>query len=219
MNEIIVKLDGCHEQTALDYAKKLKGKIWGFKINDLILQHGISIITKLKEYGNVFADPKLHDDPITVANSVKRLSWAGADFISVHLAGGPTMLKSAQEAAGKSKIVGASVLTSLSRDEIVEIHRGYPIRKMCYWALQNKLYGIFCSGHEMPYWGMFKGLRKIISGIRPAPDKDGEVVTADYVVLSRAVLQSSDPVLAIGLLKSRLDSIPMPQFSPGTDNF
>jgi orotidine-5'-phosphate decarboxylase len=213
MNEIIVSLDGCHEQTALKLADKLQGKVWGFKVNDLILQYGTPIITKLKQYGNVFADPKLHDTPMTVSNSVKRLSWAGADFITVHLSGGPVMLKAAKEAAGRANIIGVSVLTSLSKSEILEIHRGYPVRRMCCWAMQNKLYGIVCSGHEMPYWSMFKNLKKIVPGIRPTPVKNDDqsrtvdIITADYLVLGRPITLAKDPVEAVELLRSRLDSI------------
>src|SRR3954468_7479737 len=113
MNEIIVALDNMEQQAALELARSLSGKVWGFKVNDLLLEYGCSIVNSLKRHGNVFADPKLHDTPNTVRNSVKRLAFAGADLITCHIAGGVKMLQAAVDEAGKAKIIGVTMLTSL----------------------------------------------------------------------------------------------------------
>ena len=98
-HKIIVALDGISEKEALRMAKILKGRVWGFKVNDLLFEDG-RIIAKLKKFGNVFADAKLHDIPNTVGNSVARLSRAGADMITVHGSGGIEMMKAAKQSAG-----------------------------------------------------------------------------------------------------------------------
>ncbi len=67
MNRIIVPLDGMDKNKALRIASMLSGVVWGFKVNDLLDQEGISIISELKKYGNVFSDPKLHDIPNTAS--------------------------------------------------------------------------------------------------------------------------------------------------------
>ena len=71
-NKIIVALDGISEKEALRTARILKGYVWG--LNKRPAFENEKIISKLKKFGNVFADAKLHDIPNTVANSVRRLS-------------------------------------------------------------------------------------------------------------------------------------------------
>ena len=79
---------------------------------DLLLECGLEIVSELKEYGGVFADPKLYDIPNTVSNGIKRLEAVGADLVTVHASGGSKMLKAAADAASKSKILAVTVLTS-----------------------------------------------------------------------------------------------------------
>lgn len=106
---LIIALDGITSKEALEIARKLKGRVWGFKIGDLLYQDN-SLIQKLKKFGHVFVDVKLYDIPNTVANSVKRLSRAGADMITVHASGGIPMMKAAKQNAGKSKIINEKLL-------------------------------------------------------------------------------------------------------------
>lgn len=101
-NKIIVALDGMTKARALNIARSLRDHIWGFKINDM-LYDDISIIKQLKKFGNVFVDVKLHDIPNTVGNTVKRLSRAGADIITVHAAGGIDMMMAAKKHSGKRR--------------------------------------------------------------------------------------------------------------------
>jgi len=89
MSRIILPLDGMeiHEAVFIVNAiKKVDPKmIWGFKVNDLLIEHGVNIIQDLTHKGfNVMADPKLYDIPNTMSNSLKRLITAGAKIITVH---------------------------------------------------------------------------------------------------------------------------------------
>ena len=146
-NKIIVALDGVSIKEALGIASKLKRKVWGFKVNDLLFDPpaGGEIIPKLKKFGRVFADAKLHDIPSTVARSVARLEKAGADMITIHASGGIEMMKAAKTASRRAKILGVTVLTSKSsvnKNEFLKLAED--IKKA-------KLDGVVCSAHELKY--------------------------------------------------------------------
>src|SRR3989344_4596015 len=140
--KIIVALDGISKKEALTIAKKLKGLVWGFKLNDLLFD-STPIIKKFKKYGKVVADAKLHDIPNTVANSVVRLSAAGADMITLHSIGGFKMMKVAKKFAGKSKIIAVTVLTSHggnAKQDVVSLAKD---------AQRAGIDGIVCSAYEV----------------------------------------------------------------------
>jgi len=207
--KIIVALDGVSEKEAVRIANILKGYVWGFKINDLLFQN-IQIIGKLRKFGKVFADAKLHDIPNTVSNSVKRLSAAGADLITIHASGGVEMMKAAKRSAKGSKIIAVTVLTSRDKKQkgIIGLVRA---------AIKAKVDGVVCSGHALAFVKRVprsKSLLKIVPGIRPEgykrKDDQKQATTpeealrsgADYLVIGRPILKSRDPVKVIkGLYK------------------
>lgn len=200
MNRIIIALDGMSENKSLALAKKLKGLVWGFKVNDLLFEKP-QIIRRLKKFGNVFADAKLHDIPNTVGNAVTRLALLGADIITVHASGGIEMMKAAKKAGGKSKIVGVTVLTSIAgnlKDRVLKLVKD--IRTA-------KLDGLVCSTWEAT--NVPKRMLKIVPGIRPTfyKIKDDQKRTAtpteafragaDLLVIGRPITRSKDPVAAL----------------------
>lgn len=193
-NKVIVALDGISEKEALRIAKLLKGKVWGFKVNDLLFANP-GIIGKLKKFGKVFADAKLYDIPNTVANGIRRLSAAGADMITVHASGGIEMMRAAKKNAGRSKILAVTVLTSFQGNQKKEVLR------MVKEAAVAGVDGVVCSGHELKYLAKFS-LLKIVPGIRPKgynrKDDQKRTVTpeeaikfgADYLVIGRPITNS-----------------------------
>ena len=69
--------------------------------------------------GRVFLDLKLHDIPETVARAVAAAARNEAELLTVHTSGGYEMLsRAAEAAAGKVKILGVTVLTSLAEDDL-----------------------------------------------------------------------------------------------------
>lgn len=211
---IIVALDGMKGKEAINIAKDLEGLVWGFKINDILFENK-NIIKKLKRYGNVFADAKLYDIPNTVGNSVKRLATAGADIITVHTSGGNEMLQVAKANAGKSKIIGVTVLTSFKDGNKTKI------KKLINDAIKAKLDGIVCSGHELGVISKInnsKKLLKIIPGIRPVwykkKDDQKRIMTpkeavglgADYLVIGRPITSSKDVKAAVEKILLELTS-------------
>lgn len=202
-NKVIVALDGMTQKRALKIATLLKGHVWGFKVNDLLFEDG-SIITRLKKFGNVFADAKLHDIPNTVANSVAKLSDAGADFITVHASGGIEMMKAAKKNAGTSKIIAVTVLTS----ELLETEK--KVLKLVHDAIEAGADGVVCSGLELKsIIAIQTNLLKIVPGIRPRwyTEADDQIRTmapdialqrgADHIVIGRPITSSKDPLRAI----------------------
>lgn len=199
--KIIIALDGISEKEAVRIAGTLMGHVWGFKINDLLFQN-IQIIGKLKKFGNVFADAKLYDIPNTVANSVKRLSAAGADLITVHASGGVGMMMAAKKSAGRSRIIAVTILTSKdeNKKEVIRLAQD---------ALKAKVDGIVCSGHNLvtiKQMRRLKSLLKIVPGIRPRgykkEDDQKQTTTpeeafrlgADYLIIGRPILKSRYPL-------------------------
>lgn len=203
-NRIIIALDGMSSAEALRFAKELKGLVWGFKVNDLLFSDS-NIIQKLKKFGKVFADAKLHDIPNTVANSVCKLRDAGADIITVHASGGVEMMKAAMANTGKSKIIAVTVLTSL-------LNNSKEVARFTQDALSAGVDGIVCSGPDLKLIKKIKGsksLLKVIPGVRPSwyksKDDQKRKVTpaeaiklgADFLVIGRPITSAKDPVKAV----------------------
>jgi len=162
--QIIIALDGISSARALQIAEKLSGHVWGYKVNDALFDDP-TIIKKLKKFGNVFADVKLHDIPNTVTNSVRRLSSLGADIITVHALGGKEMMRAAKQASGHSKIIAVTVLTSqklTSRKKFLDLVRDAAIANVD---------GVVCSGYELSVVKKMKGIGErliIVPGVRPS---------------------------------------------------
>lgn len=205
-DNVIIALDGITQKRAIQIAQKLKGRVWGFKIGDLLYCNS-SIIADLKKYGRVFVDTKLHDIPNTVANSVKKLSRAGADMITVHASGGIPMMRAAKRNAGRSKILAVTVLTSLNNKNTKR-----NVIKLTQNAISAGVQGIVCSGHELSAFDGLRGIKsliKIVPGIRPIwytkKDDQKRKVTpseamklgADYLVIGRPIINAKDPLDAL----------------------
>ncbi|MCC6221260.1 MAG: orotidine-5'-phosphate decarboxylase [Deltaproteobacteria bacterium] len=219
-SNIIIALDAINYADALYLAKTLRNMVWGFKVNDLLIEHGIKVITDLRQFGRVFADPKLHDIPNTVKNSIQKIASAGADFITVHASGGMAMIKAAVEAAcaeggHTAKILAVTALTSLNDEDTNVIYgkdSSSTVTSLARIALDSKCFGIVCSAQELPLLADMQNLNKlakIVPGIRPAwhttSDDQNRTDTplhalskgADYLVIGRPITKNRDPIAAI----------------------
>lgn len=223
---VIVALDGMQTEQALDLAKRLSGKVWGFKVNDLLVSEGARVVTKLKALGSVFADPKLYDIPNTVSNSIRQLSDAGADLITVHAGGGPKMISAAVASASKSKhqskILAVTVLTSFSEEESVRLFGRSSLEAVQFYAdlaAGAGTHGIVCSPLELTELAKnqsLKSLLKVVPGIRPSwygkKDDQSRTLTprqaldagATHLVIGRPVTDDSDPLAAVAKIEAEL---------------
>jgi orotidine-5'-phosphate decarboxylase len=207
MSKVIVALDGMRYTEMIRLADLLKDRVWGFKVNDALLDHGARIIRDLKTVGaaHVMADPKLFDIPNTVENGVRVLVENGADFITVHTIAGKEVLQAAKKAAGdKCKILGVTVLTSDKME-----NRDYEVRKRAYIAQSAEIDGLVCAAGDLE---KIKDiiLFKVVPGIRPTGNVQGEDQVhvssmipplADFVVVGRPISQASDPLAVVKALE------------------
>lgn len=220
---VIVALDGMSVQDSLGVAEQLKGQVWGFKVNDLLVERGVEIVTKLKAYGNVFADVKLYDIPNTVANGVARLADAGADLITIHASGGKKMIEAAVKSGGAANILAVTLLTSFSAEEVKQVYGVAVIDgvvSLATLAISSGAAGIVCSPNELSSLPqMSQPYLKVIPGIRPTwyevSDDQTRVATpvgaiqkaATHLVIGRPIVQHSDPRQAVQLIAQELEGV------------
>lgn len=210
---VIVALDGINRAQALELAGALGREVWGFKVNDLLIEHGVSIISELRKFGPVFADAKVHDIPNTVANSVGRLAAAGADLITIHASGGAKMIEAAAKAKGQARILAVTVLTSIddqAADSVYGIKARDGVFRLARIAASGGADGVVCSPQELSLFSdpSISALLRVTPGIRPADygksDDQSRVSTpegaikngATYLVIGRPITGEKDPVAA-----------------------
>lgn len=185
--EIIVDLDhlNLHQISTLPWL--LSPHVWGFKINDLLLTHSVSIIKKLKCLGKVFADVKLYESPDSVVSKIEELR--GADIITIHISSGQTSMKSALRSVKSTKIFGC--LPKLKRSECQRIY-GKPseevIWDLTHLAYETGLHGIVSN--KPPEHLDFLKIVDYSQEVKKMPK-------ADFVVLGKSITESPDPLLAI----------------------
>ena len=136
---------------------------------------GRSFISKIHKK-EIFLDLKLNDIPNTCAAAVCSLrDLKNISYLTVHIQGGLEMLKAVKKASKKInkklKILGVSVLTSLSNSSIKKIGHTKSIKdlvkKQVLLAKLAKLDGIVCSGHEIKYLkNICKNMEIVAPGIR-----------------------------------------------------
>ncbi|MDI6824949.1 MAG: orotidine 5'-phosphate decarboxylase [Bacillota bacterium] len=94
---LVVALDVAHLDQAHTLVKTLRPLVTWFKVGlELYSVAGPAAVEMVKAEGaRVFVDLKLHDIPHTVARATAALGRLGADMISLHAAGGRTMMAEA----------------------------------------------------------------------------------------------------------------------------
>ncbi|TVR62088.1 MAG: orotidine-5'-phosphate decarboxylase [Gemmatimonadales bacterium] len=138
MSRVIIALDYPHPTQALELVDRLGDGADFYKVGlELFTRAGAPLVEELRRRGKrVFLDLKFHDIPATVAGAVRSASRLGAEFLTVHAAGGRAMMEAAVEAAGSVadapvadaadtpahappvRILAVTLLTSLSREEV-----------------------------------------------------------------------------------------------------
>jgi orotidine-5'-phosphate decarboxylase len=176
--------------------------------------------------GRVFLDLKLHDIPETVARAVASAARVQADLLTVHTSGGYEMLsRAAEAAAGRVKILGVTVLTSLVEDDLRAegIEQTIPemVRARARIAARAGIAGLVCSPHEIEAArGAAPGLLIVVPGIRPAAGAGaghgdqkrvatpGQAIHngADYLVVGRPVRDADDPAAAFDRLVREVEA-------------
>lgn len=219
MGRVIVPLDVASSEEALRVVDLLGDQGDFYKVGfELYTRAGPDVVRELIERGKrVFLDIKLHDIPNTVAGAVRAASDLGVDLLTVHTSGGPSMMEAAVEArSGALRLLGVTILTSVSPDEISTVW-GREIRslreevgRLAVMARQSGMDGIVASALEASWIRSQVGADFLIvtPGIRPAGADRGDqnrVATpaeavragADYLVIGRPITHAPDPSAAL----------------------
>jgi orotidine-5'-phosphate decarboxylase len=170
----------------------------------------------------LFLDLKLHDIPNTVAGAVRSTCVLQPRFITVHTAGGESMMQTARETAEEEakklkitrpQILGVTVLTSLNDGDLKAMGHLTPtadqVRRLALLAQDCNLDGLVCSPHELRELRTLCGdaMQLVCPGIRPVGSKtDDQKRTltpaeamasgANYMVMGRPITGADDPAKA-----------------------
>ena len=205
--KLIVALDFDNADTALNFLNNLDPNKCLVKVGlELFISEGWKILDLISDRGfEIFLDLKLHDIPNTVAKSIKKISNFNVALTTVHLNGGMSMLEAASSEKANIKILGVSILTSLSKEEIFEItdtNFDVYFNNLISIASSSNVDGVVCSPNELDRLKDFNKL-KVVPGIRNniSDDDQKRVMTsseeykkgADFIVVGRPITKSEDP--------------------------
>ena len=176
----------------------------------LYLAEGESILDLLTNKGfEIFLDLKLHDIPNTVNKAVEEIAQFNILMTTIHLQGGAEMIEAAKSAAGSTKILGVSLLTSLDENDTSELYGNSfddQFTKLITLAKSSSVDGIVCSPKELISLHDLNKI-KVVPGIRNAQTNDDQKRTmtsqeayaqgADYIVVGRPITQANNIEAAI----------------------
>ncbi len=160
--KLILALDVNDTAYALDLIDRFKAYIGIFKVGlELFTVAGPSIVDEIHKRGRrVFLDLKFHDIPNTVSRAGVAAARLGVFMFNVHASGGLDMMKKCRddvinaclkENIDKPRILGVTVLTSISRDVLrdevgIQHSINTHVRHLAGLALKAGLDGVVASG-------------------------------------------------------------------------
>lgn len=204
-SKLIVALDVDTYAEAAALVTALSPVVEVFKVgSQLFTRVGPRMLDCIHAAGRqVFLDLKFHDIPNTVAKAVGAAAAHKVFLLTVHASGGADMLQAAAQVAGRPKIVGVTVLTSVGGDVQAEV---LSRAQLCQAA---GLDGVVASPQELPALRAKFGAEFLIvtPGIRPAWAAAGDqkrIMTpaeavaagASYIVVGRPIIAAPDPATA-----------------------
>ncbi len=123
-----------------------------FGLEFLNSKNGRNFVSKLRNKV-IFADLKLNDIPNTCASTLKSIKDLKINYLTIHISSGLEALKSSKRVAGKTKLAGVTILTSLDNKALKEIGFDRKVEKLVLHqaklANKAKLDAIVCSPQEV----------------------------------------------------------------------
>ena len=123
-----------------------------FGLEFLNSKNGRAFVSKLKNK-IIFADLKLNDIPNTCASTVKAIKDIKANYLTIHVSSGLAALKAAKKVAGKTKLIGVTILTSLDDNALKQIGFESKVKELIIrqakLAKLAKLDAIVCGPREV----------------------------------------------------------------------
>lgn len=210
---LIVALDVPRVDEARALTERLGDAVSFYKIGlQLFATGGMTLAAELKAQGKqVFLDWKLHDIGATVEKAAAAIAGAGSgDFLTVHAE--PQVLAAAVKGRGSSdlKVLGVTVLTSLSPADIAAIGYALSIEQLVERRIRQTMEagadGVVASPHEAALARRIGGpdFLVVTPGVRPAwsgKDDQARAATpaealrngASHLVCGRPITAADDP--------------------------
>jgi len=232
-DRLIVALDVNSRDSALSLVQALRPRVQRFKVGlELFTACGPPLVREILEKGGqVFLDLKFHDIPNTVARAAVSAARLGVGMFTIHLSGGALMTRRAADEleahcqvyrVPRPKILGVTVLTSLSPADLEEIGVGRSVEdQVVALAEMGKaagLDGIVCSPNEARLIrdACGRDFMIVTPGIRPAgsePDDQSRTLSprgaleagADFLVVGRPIVKADDPLEAAENILLQMD--------------
>ena len=156
MNKIFVACDSTNIpriKTIINQTKNSKIKIgYKFGLEFLNSKNGRKFVSQLKNK-TIFADLKIHDIPNTCSSAIKAIKDIKIDYLTIHISAGLEALKASKKVAGKTKLVGVTILTSLDNKSLKKIGYNKNVKKLVLHqaklAKLANLDAIVCSAQEV----------------------------------------------------------------------
>jgi orotidine-5'-phosphate decarboxylase len=223
-SRVIVALDFPNAASALKLVDQLHPALCKLKVGkELFTASGPAFVEQLVDKGfKVFLDLKFHDIPNTVASACDVAADLGVWMMNVHASGGRKMMTTAAERLAKRSnrplLIGVTILTSLSEEEIHEIgYQGSPEQNVLHLAglaQQSGLDGIVCSPLEAaPVRSKIPdaSFHLVTPGVRPAfaaTDDQKRIMSpmdalnagASYLVIGRPITAAENPLENLHLI-------------------
>ena len=125
-----------------------------------------------------FGDYKLADIPNTCASTIKAVKDLKFNYITIHISAGLEALKAAKKVSGTTKLIGVTILTSLSNKTLKEIGFQKDLKKLVLHqaklAAKVNLDAIVCSPHEIKTVKKVFNKEIITPGVRFVSDKKND---------------------------------------------
>lgn len=233
MAEIILPLDHASADQALALVDRLGDEATFYKVGlELYTHAGPEVVRELRRRGKrVFLDLKLHDIPNTVAGAVRAAADLDVQLLTLHAAGGVSMMEAARDAAaGRVKLLGVTILTSLTASEVEGVWGREitsirdEVGRLAALVHETGLDGVVASALEAgwirrslesPFLIVTPGIRPEGSEVgdqkRVATPADAVAAGADYLVVGRPVTQAEDPAAALRALLAEVSAAAEPR--------
>ena len=155
-NKIFIACDTTSIKKIKNIIKSTKSKKlkigYKFGLEFLNSQNGRTFIEKLKDE-ITFGDFKFYDIPNTCASAIKSVGDLKFNYVTIHISAGLEALKLTKKFAGKTKLIGVTILTSLDTKAIREIGFSKNVKELVLHqaklATKAKLDAIVCSAQEV----------------------------------------------------------------------
>ena len=175
-----------------------------FGLEFLNSKNGRNYLKKLKNK-IIFGDYKISDIPNTCASTIRAIKDLKFNYITIHINSGYEALKEAKKAAGRVKLIGVTILTSLDNKAVKEIGFNKNVKELVLHqaklATKAKLDAIVCSAQEVKIVKKVFKKEIITPGIRFNSKKDDQkrVLTpkeafkngADWLVIGRDITRGN----------------------------